>query len=182
MPRGNTMAMGIELDKRDVRIIQKMLRDLPAASQRRVLRPAITQGIKPIRKSIKRRAGQVKDTGQLFKSIGVKIKSYTKGNTVVGISGPRLSFKGKDAATGQNPANYAHLLEFGTDPHTIEITDKNGITRTVQHPGAEPHPFIRPAIDENGAKVSRIMRRVVGEGLPKEAKRLALRKQRGRRR
>ena len=177
MPR-NSMAMGIELDKRDVRIVQNMLRKLPAATPRRVLRPAITQAIKPLRKSIKRRAGQIKDTGQLQKSIGVKVKSYTKGNTVVGISGPRIEFKGK--AEGRAPAHYAHLVEFGTAPHMIEVTGADGVTRQVQHPGSEPQPFIRPAIDENGHKVSRILRRVVGERLPKEAQRLALKKQRRR--
>lgn len=37
-------------------------------------------------------------------------------------------------------APHAHLVELGTRPHKIK--------RKVRHPGAKPHPFLRPAIDE----------------------------------
>lgn len=66
----------------------------------------------------------------------------------------------------------APWLEHGTSPHFISVDplDRGGMTvgrinrlnkeslviggkfvgRTVKHPGAEPHPFLRPALDLDG--------------------------------
>lgn len=54
----------------------------------------------------------------------------------------------------RNPRSYAHLVEFGTAPHTVSKGSKlkgryqvRALQYGIQHPGAKPHPFIRPAFD-----------------------------------
>ncbi len=69
----------------------------------------------------------------------------------------------------------AGWLEYGTDPHFISVDDSqrggksvgrvnkltkdgslviggNFVGSTVHHPGAKPHPFLRPALDIKGAE------------------------------
>jgi hypothetical protein len=56
-------------------------------------------------------------------------------------------------ATGKH-ARVAHLVEFGTKAHTITAKGKKAISfggllfQSVHHPGAKPHPFMRPALDQ----------------------------------
>ena len=55
---------------------------------------------------------------------------------------------------GNSQAYYAHMVEFGTRAHLI--APRAGslqiggqfVAGAVQHPGARPHPFMRPAADE----------------------------------
>lgn len=60
-----------------------------------------------------------------------------------------------DAALVGASADHAADVEFGTDPHTIEADDAEALhfeldgeevfVKSVQHPGTEPQPFLRPA-------------------------------------
>jgi len=55
-------------------------------------------------------------------------------------------------ATGKH-RSIAHLVEFGTQPHNIAakfggmLSFLNVLRKTVHHPGAHPHKFMRPALD-----------------------------------
>jgi len=48
---------------------------------------------------------------------------------------------------------YAPFVEYGTVPHSITAKDRKGLSvgglffQAVQHPGAKPYPFLRPALD-----------------------------------
>lgn len=49
-------------------------------------------------------------------------------------------------------AAHGHLVEFGTDPHTITsdtglASDTEFFGKRVDHPGSPAQPFLRPAID-----------------------------------
>ena len=52
---------------------------------------------------------------------------------------------------------YPTYIEFGTPPHTISVKNKRVLTdgkgkffgKTVNHPGTQAKPFLRPALDEN---------------------------------
>lgn len=47
------------------------------------------------------------------------------------------------------PRNYAHLVEYGTKPHSVGKGSKvkGGKQKGTKHPGARPKPFFRPALD-----------------------------------
>jgi len=129
----------------------KELKKLNASVQRKVMRPAINFGLTPIRQETARRAPR--DTGLLSKSIKKKVgkrgawgKVYvdsqtkyqveTAGNTVNKRVGAKSDEKGI-----QNPAKYAHLVEFGT-----------------KH--SRSKPFMRPAMEsKKGIAYSRIARK-----------------------
>lgn len=48
----------------------------------------------------------------------------------------------------QATAPHAHLVEFGTKPHSMKRKEKGSFFRKRrQHPGARPKPYLRPAFD-----------------------------------
>jgi len=115
------------------------------------------------------------ETGQLKKSIGIRIKKYRQSGIVFAAVGPRKGYK--DATTGRNPANYAHLVEYGTAPHkeTSEGGFKIGnffVGKTIDHPGARPKPFLRPALLKNKRHVVDTYGKEAGDGIEKEAAKL----------
>jgi HK97 gp10 family phage protein len=61
--------------------------------------------------------------------------------------------KGRDTTAagpikGRRHASVGHLVEFGTAPHYQP--NRNGGT---MHPGARPHPFMRPAFEMTKAQI-----------------------------
>lgn len=117
---------------------------MSSVAQRRIARPAIRQAAGEIRKLAKRYAPR--ETGLLKKSI--KSKLVTKRGTIIAVVGPARGMKDPD--TKRDPANYAHLVEFGT-----------------QHSQAQP--FLRPAFD--GTPSERIISRRMWAEIEKVAKR-----------
>jgi hypothetical protein len=118
--------------------LRDLLRDLEPATQRRVLRPAITQEAGILAKELKPAVAEGK-TKLLKKSIGKKVKTYARTNAVVGIVGPRTGFAQVIDGHKHDPAKYGHLVEGGTKAHDITIRKRHGqpITPfTIHHPGA----------------------------------------------
>jgi HK97 gp10 family phage protein len=121
----------------------KRLEALPVKLKKSGEKAALRAGGAPIRKAAKRFAKSSKDSGLLLKSIGMNVRTIKSGETSARI-GARNGF-GKEVTrtnkkTGQqrkeyaNPANYSHLVEFGTS-----------------HSPAKP--FIRPAIDSAKSEI-----------------------------
>lgn len=60
---------------------------------------------------------------------------------------------------------YAPDLEFGTGPRVIEPVRKRALywegaahpVRRVNHPGTKPYPFLRPALQQSGPRISQTM-------------------------
>ncbi|MEM9019941.1 MAG: HK97-gp10 family putative phage morphogenesis protein [Planctomycetota bacterium] len=118
--------------------------------------------------------------GLLKISLGQRVKRYR--GTHVTVIGARTRFKSKKAqrirgggrtASRASPGNYAHLVEFGTAPHVIKPTNARAlallgsgrpVTR-VDHPGAAPKPFLRPALEANRTKAFNTMAQVIGQAI-----------------
>lgn len=98
-------------------------------------RAAARAGSRPIITSARANLSGVNDTGALKRAIKLKLKQY--GGLILAVIGAESK---KDGRTGRNPANYAHLVEFGTAPHQVG---------NRQHPGAKAHPFLGPAFDSS---------------------------------
>lgn len=97
------------------------------------------------------------DTGKLKKNIIVKQISKAPHILYVTTIRPYKKGKGEKKGTG---VRYAHLVEFGTKTHPepkkgkkakgpMLIAKGGKLFWNVHHPGVEPHPFMRPAFDEN---------------------------------
>lgn len=120
--------------------LNEFLDTLPAKMQANVMRGALRAGmnvVKPVA------AGGVHSVSGLL-AAGLKVGTRVRGGTVTA----RLR------ATGVH-AYIASWVEFGTKAHPIP---KRGVVGTilsiggrffksVQHPGARPKPFLRPALD-----------------------------------
>lgn len=132
---------------------------LKDAARNKAIRRGLTKSGQLLTKAIKGKIKTKARRGLLRKSIGQKVK-IPRANPRTGakakpgyvIIGPRRGFKTqvgtvtrgprKGQPVYEDPANIAHLVEFGhAGPHS-----------------APPHPFIRPAWDANRQKVFDVMR------------------------
>lgn len=118
--------------------LQKFMDQLPAKLERNVMRGALRAGMKPVLEKAQENApvesGQLRD--------GLKLGTRHKGGTV-------MSY-----VKASGPHGYvARWMEFGVRPHNIAaqkdgwLSFLNVFAKEVQHPGAKPHPFMRPALD-----------------------------------
>ena len=161
-------AVEFKLEIRGLKAAERKLNKLGKFVTKSMLNKAVTQGLKPVRDEVKRRAKEVKDTGVFGRSITVK-KVKSRRGTAVGIVGAwnkKYTVKRKAktrrgrGSTGafasekiktkdrtvktiiRNPAAYAHLIELGT------VRSK-------------AHPIFRPAIRATKQKSEMIMLRTL---------------------
>lgn len=154
-----------EVDARDVLKLLRTLARIEPKLARKHLRKGIEKGCRIVRNSAKQKVR--KRYRILSKSLGVKIKTYFKTKTIIGIVGPRRDYQRVVKGKRIVPVFYAHLVEFGTKAHAVGKEDsiRKGIQRGVMHPGSEPFPFMRPAWDENKLQVVEEIRKELVIGI-----------------
>lgn len=140
------------------------LEQLPKALGDRVLKRALTRAAQPVIEHAKSSAAFVDRSGALRDSIGVRPM--------------RRKRYGSEIAIGPT-APHAHLVEFGTQSHRIDAAPGSVLAtvnavfgKEVEHPGAAPRPFFRPAWDVMGPTVLADLRVYVWDELRKAAERL----------
>ena len=124
----------------------------------RVVRPAINAALTPINRAAKRNAP--KRFGILKKSIGKKVKLYSKNRVVWGAVGVRSGFKTYIAGRNINPRKYAHIVEFGAKPHRIG---------SRMHPGTPATHFLERALKEAGPASQKALVDSIRKNLEKQA-------------
>lgn len=129
--------------------LQKFLDEFPAKMEANVMRGALRAGAKPIKEAVlanipvgptnernkrvyKGYEGALRDSVRISGRINNK-----KGQVSVSVKAG-----GKVRKTGAD-VFYAHMVEFGTRPHSLAKDGKG----QINHPGTLPRPFMRPAID-----------------------------------
>lgn len=126
--------------------LQKYLDQLPAKMEANVMRGALRAGMKQVLPVAKQNIHNV--SGKLAKGLRLS----TSGRQGVAKASIKTS----------GPHNFiAKWVEFGTAAHTIKA--KNGkalvfggvFAATIDHPGARPKPFLRPAFDQQSAAAIR---------------------------
>lgn len=175
MARRNSLPLiQVKLDRATYLRSLRAMKELPERVYAKVVGQAANYAMTPVLKDARRRCPR--RDGLLAKSLGKKLKKYKRSGSAVVLVGPRKGFK--DIQTGADPVNYAHLVEFGTGPHRIPDPGtglKIGpivIRGTVDHPGARPQPFLRPALDGNKVTVLERYRKKLGTGIEREATKL----------
>lgn len=157
--------------------IKSLLQELEGMQEgfgEKALNSALVAAASPVKKSIK--ANAPKESGALAKSIGHR-KLAKRARAALGIKpgqvalyiGPTSKqvsrFRKKDgsyATAKRSQVGKAHMVEFGTKPHTIEPSKKFGkgrlffqasgasiVARKVSHPGTKANPFIRRGWDQS---------------------------------
>lgn len=104
------MKAAVQMRFEGVRELERFFDDLPNREQARLLRDAMRPALVPINRASKNLAKNEKDTGNLYKSIGIVARAYPNQRAAVGYVGPRRGFRGPD---GRLATRYAHLVEFG---------------------------------------------------------------------
>jgi HK97 gp10 family phage protein len=136
--------------------LNKFLEDLPVKIERNILRSALRQGANVILAAARSGVPVGPTSSENAKIYGgyagalrdsLHVSTRSNGGTVIGrvVAGGKMK-SGADVY-------YAHFIEYGTRPHRIENLNKKAIAfggqifKSVEHPGAPPHPFLRPALD-----------------------------------
>jgi HK97 gp10 family phage protein len=141
--------MKLEGDK----ALERKLRTLGDRVQRRVLRSAVNASASPVVKAAKRKAK--KQSGTLKKSLGKKVLTNKKHQSVTALVGPRKGVQGTFKGKVRKPSRYAHLVEKG-------FIDEHGNHHA-------PQPFLNPAMQETQGEALGIMKSKLAEGVAKEA-------------
>lgn len=153
--RDQTIVGGQELDN--------LLKTLPANLEKNIMRTALRAGANVFLAEVKRRAPV--DSGALAKTVRISTKAK-KGDV-------SASVKVGGKAKGED-VFYAHMVEFGTRPHKIQPKKPGGFlifgtvrVRSVEHPGIQGRPFMRPAVDAKFVEAVNAVRGKVRERLAK---------------
>lgn len=133
--------------------LDALLQSLPAKMETNVMRSALRAGAAVYLAQVKQNI-PVKD-GALRQSARITTKKSRDGSVSASVK------------VGNSRAFYAHMVEFGTRPHIIapkrSAMQIGGqfVAGTVEHPGARPRPFMRPAADEKfTAAVAAVQKKV----------------------
>lgn len=142
------------------------LKELPVKIEQNVMRGALRAGQGVMIEAAKANIHNV--SGDLANSVRISFdrKALRRGTVSVLVK------------AGDKKAFYAHMVEFGTAQHFIKPKNRKslflaGLAReVVDHPGAAPHPFMRPAIDspENQQRAIERVRDYIAKRLPRELK------------
>lgn len=118
--------------------LNQFLDQLTPKVEANVMRGALRAGMNVVKPVAQSNVHSV--SGELAK--GLKVGTRRRGHLVI------ANLK----ATGPH-RSIAHLVEFGTKLHNIAAKVKgwlsfmNVFAKSVEHPGARPKPFMRPALD-----------------------------------
>lgn len=133
--------------------LERGLKSLGQRVQRRVMRSAVNASATPVLKAA--RAKAPKQSGLLKRSLGRKVVTNTKRQSVTAIIGPRKKVQGEHKGKPRKPSRYAHLAEKGhIDAHGNYI------------PG---QPFLNPAMAEQEGAALNTLKQKLGAGIAKEA-------------
>ena len=152
--------MANELHVSGLSELDKLLKELPAKIEGNIMRGAMRAGAKVFADRAKQmvpvKSGQLRDS--------IKVSTRSK--------------RGRVSATvraGGKKAFYAHMVEFGTARHFIKPRKRKslffaGLAReVVDHPGASPKPFMRPALDGGQVEAVNAAADYIRKRLAKEA-------------
>jgi len=183
MAGSRDFAIGMKLDPQTIKQVDRAMKLLPERAFERVCKGAASYAMTPVLKAARANAQQVADDGDLAASTIKKRKVYKPQGVIFVLVGPedKVIVRQKNGKTvKKNPANYSHLVEYGTAPHEISSRFQGGtlnlgvvlVSGTVQHPGSAAKPVYRPAYHSQRMNVVKRYERKVVLGIEKEARKL----------
>lgn len=152
------------------RELDELLKTLPEKMQKNINRAGLRAGAVVLREEVKRNVPV--ESGDLRNSVRITSRIRNTDVSATLGAGAQVSVSVK---AGNSIAYYARFVEYGTRPHLVQVDDRDrGINRrtgrqisvttvnrqrrslqigsnligpSVQHNGARPKPFMRPAVD-----------------------------------
>lgn len=145
--------------------LERRLSELPNKLAKNIMRGAMRAGAATFRADAKARVPVA--SGALRESI--RVSARLKGAEVTA----RVTAGGRNR---KGDAFYAHMVEFGTQAHAIRskyakplLINGRFVRGELQHPGAAPRPFMRPAFDGGGVRAVETIAKYIADRLEKEA-------------
>ena len=154
--------------------LAKALQGIPGRISQEAAFAALVEALLPVVNAAKARAPV--ESGDLKRSLGFTIKRYKKSKILLGIVGPLRGY----GTGGREPANYAHLIEYGhriARGGKLDRTDGRRVRRGLfEARGTDvgfvpPRPFMRPAWDETKRQCLETLARIFGEKMLAEVRR-----------
>lgn len=141
--------------------LDELLKSLPLKIEKNILRSALRAGAVVL--LAEARANVPRKSNALYKSLRVSTR-LRKGQVTASVK------------AGNRVVYYAHMVEFGTRAHTEDPAGDatmvlgGSLRRVINHPGATPRPFMRPAADTKFQEATRaitntLRARLTAEGL-----------------
>lgn len=159
--------------------LQKFLETLPAKIERNIIRGALRAGATVIKQAAVANVPVGPTSSENAKAYGgylgalrdtIRVSAKVRAGRVTAsvIAGGKTK-NGADVY-------YAQWVEYGTRPHTITVANAEGLSfgghfyKSVEHPGAKPHPFMRRAFDTSAraaipAIAEKVRSRLTKEGI-----------------
>lgn len=165
--------------------LDKLLQTLPVKLEKNIMRSALAAGARVIQREAKLNApvGQPSNVGtQLYggypgalrDSVRVTTRFNKEGQATASVKAGGRTKKGAEVF-------YAHIVEFGARRHIIrprvqrekgkrQVLKLGGVfvAGAVDHPGARPQPFMRPALDSRLTQAVEAVTTQVRKRLQKE--------------
>lgn len=135
--------------------LQKFLDQLPVKAEQNIMRAAMRAGAKVILAEAKAKVPVGPPSGEnatLYGATVGALRDSLRISTSVRKGTIKARIRAGDNKKGQ-PVFYAHFVEFGTAAHFIAPKSRKALFWAghpleggVNHPGARPQPFMRPAM------------------------------------
>lgn len=150
--------------------LEKQLLDFPEKIRLNVMRGALRAGARQIANEAKARVPV--QTGQLRNSI--RVSARLQGNDIVASvkAGGRVR-GGSRKGRSESGAFYAHMVEFGTSAHIIQVIRAKALrvggwfAHELEHPGARANPFFRAAISTKASAATQAVADYIRKRLDK---------------
>lgn len=176
MPRRHSDGLGIRLwvDQGDYMRVRRLLDGLGPRVEKKVSRRAVRAAVRPILAAGKANARAYGWSRDYVRACGVRMRTYSRTGTVFAVIGPRTggAVMRTSDLTGEprryDPGRIAHLLEYGTAPHTGRLPGGH----RYRHPGTPPRPAWRRAYDGARHDAVRTYAREIWTGARREAAKL----------
>lgn len=160
---------GFHIDKKELKRLEKRMKDLPPKARDNVVAVAARFAMKPVEKTAKRMAPH--GTGQLKKGIGTKRKTYRRSGTIwVGVG------------STSSKASHLNILVSGARPHKIRsrkrdlalrVGGRTLILESVDHPGFKPNRFLQTALTSNESSIRSRFQTKAEKQITKEVSKLS---------
>jgi ethanolamine utilization protein EutQ (cupin superfamily) len=142
----------LEVDEKELRQIQKDLDKLLPFDRgtKTIVRQAMRKALKPSVKKLKGYLKEHRDSGDLYKSIGLfNVKTAKSKAPIVGV-GPRKTSTGKQ--NSKLPTGYMYYIEYGKDGKAGERYLDKTLKETGQQVASLIVPSLRSIIDRRFKK------------------------------
>lgn len=145
-----------EIHVKGMKELGEFLKTLEPKLRNNVMRAALRQGANVVKEAVVQNipvAPANTENARLYGGYAGALRDSVRVGSRIRRDGKVVAYVRAGGKKGTRDVYYAHMVEYGTKSHKIGKVGRllwiNGrwVHAPVRHPGARPHPFMRPAAD-----------------------------------